>query len=116
MFLPLVTRSRRSVIALERSFHHCVNGVMSTLSATNSATTAAAAIIRSCWRFLIFTSPSFVPAEIECELQRRFVSSCGWPVQFADFPTVAQVCPNREQGRAVPAEARATERIVVAGF
>src|ERR1051326_272621 len=116
MFLPLVTFSRKSAMALERSFQNCVSGVMSNLSAAKSATTAMAAIVRSCWRFLIFNASSFVPAEIKCKLQRRFIASGGWPVQIANLAAGPQIVPNLEQRLAVLRCPGADDIVEIANF
>src|SRR5437016_5220602 len=82
--LPLLTDFLNSTIRAARSFQLRVSGVISNLSDANSATTAMAAIVRICWRFLICIGSSLRPLKVERELQRRF-SLALWEFELKNF-------------------------------
>src|SRR5439155_19068145 len=98
---PFSTFLRRSAMLLERSVQRFPSGVRSNLSAAKSATTAAAANINHCWRFLIFIFASFTPMKIERELQRRFGAADLNEPDFGNASTGAQPVERFQQGRIV---------------
>src|ERR1043166_9875609 len=82
---------------LARAFQVPISGSTTNLSAAAMPSTAMAAIVSSCWRFLICTVSSLVPGKAKGKLNGRGLAAGLPQVDFGNLPDSAQLSDGFEQ-------------------